>query len=378
MGDVPIIDESEAEGSADLVAALTTRFALADDGLLRDATMGDEPHWLVPARAIKAWFARLEEQAGQSLGRRLAHAGAESEEYRLSLRGGVPGGLFFKRRKQLDWVNREWGLRGLGQLRVLSAADSEASLIVDGRTLTPLSAGMANAVWERLTGSRHRFRWEDQGADAALASLELDQRSIPAAEGASVPWIDAAGASRTSDVDHPLCHARRDEAGRWRVDGEVRLLLARDVLLRMDELVLPQLVETAAIQPWYDVGETDDLRQRLWCAHAEAARRQFVGSGELVLVAEAEHWMDVVRAQFTRHGLGGLAAVRSIDAHGGVELGLTSLFHPALCIGRLLGCWERAEGRPGRVSWRQVDDGGHTVSIMTRHELASTDTNDDP
>ena len=83
----------------------------------------------------------------------------------------------------------------------------------------------------------------------------------------------------------------------------------------------------------------------LWDAMAEAARRQFLASGELVLIASPEHWIDVANRHLSFLGMGRVSNASVVDDNGGVELTLPSTVHPAIVTGRLLGCWERAEGR---------------------------------
>jgi len=38
-------------------------------------------------------------------------------------------------------------------------------------------------------------------------------------------------------------------------------------------------------------------------------------------------------------------------------------------VGRLIGCWERAEGRPARASW-STDSDGHQIRLESRREIA--------
>jgi len=68
-------------------------------------------------------------------------------------------------------------------------------------------------------------------------------------------------------------------------------------------------------------------------------------------------------------GLGRVSAARNIDDNGGVELTLPSAFHPAIVTGRLLGCWERAEGRGAKAKWSCSQD-GHTIILESRREIA--------
>ena len=74
---------SSQEGSEELVKE---RWIAFDDGTYRDMLQDyDEMAWRVGVSWFELWFQGLEKRTEQSLGRRLAHAAVEHEEYMLSL-----------------------------------------------------------------------------------------------------------------------------------------------------------------------------------------------------------------------------------------------------------------------------------------------------
>lgn len=373
---MPIIDEGDGEGTPALIAAVTARFVHASDGMLRDVDTSDEPHWLVSDAWFRRWFGLLEAVSGQPLGRRLAHAAAESEEWRQRMRGEPPSPWLGRRKKRLAWLNGDWEARGLGEVRLLREGPEETALVVEGRALTPMSAGMANAGWELLEGQRSRFRWEDQGAEAAVATLTLDPRDIPQPIASKLDWQDRDGDGAV-EIGHPLGRVLRDGQGTWLVDGERHLLLARDLLMRMDQLAAPQIEAAPTSLEHLETEVLDGVWRWMWKAHVEAARRCFFDDETLVLVAEPEHWFDVGQATLTRAGLGRVGAVHEAGEHGAVRLELPAMLHPGLVSGLLLGAWERAEGRVGRVTWSLAEEGGHVVELGPRHAIAVDDTSDD-
>jgi hypothetical protein len=62
--------------------------------------------------------------------------------------------------------------------------------------------------------------------------------------------------------------------------------------------------------------------------------------------------------------------MKQIDDHGGVILGFSTAFHPAIACGVLLGCWERAYGRNGRASI-SFEGGRVTLDLLSSREIAA-------
>ena len=58
-----------------------------------------------------------------------------------------------------------------------------------------------------------------------------------------------------------------------------------------------------------------------------------------------------------------------IDDNGGVDILVPAALHPAILVGRLIGCWERAEGRPAKATW-VCDKTGHHIKLESRREIA--------
>ena len=79
--------------------------------------------------------------------------------------------------------------------------------------------------------------------------------------------------------------------------------------------------------------------------------------------------MDVASRHLSMQGLGRVTKATEIDNHGGVELHLSAALHPAVVTGRLLGCWERAEGRGAQAVWKSTED-GHIIILKNRRDIA--------
>ena len=89
------------------------RWKSFDDGTYRDSSRGrDEIAWRVGRGWFESWFQGLEQRAEQSLGRRLAHAAVEHEEYMMGSGGwDTPSG-----RDLASWSRTilRWETSGLG------------------------------------------------------------------------------------------------------------------------------------------------------------------------------------------------------------------------------------------------------------------------
>ena len=366
---MPLVDTPMDESTPWLVKALQERCPASEGGLLRDGAAGNEAVWCGPLPAFESWYAELESTLDQTLGRRLAHAAAESEEQRWSRADPLPRAWFKQQAKRVAVVNSDWDQRGLGQLGLLEEDEGTLTLLVANRAQTAIAAGMANAAWECIREQRYRFQWSDRGAGETLVELTPDPRSIPAPSVVVVDWTDHVG--EMMEDERYFDRARHEADGLWTVEGQRTFLLTRDLLLRFESLVLPHLASTErstdSRTEWCGIEDADKLI--FWDGAAEASRRQFLAGGQLVLIANADHWLGVGRQYLAREGLGRVTEAAEVDGHGGVRLRLAAAFHPALVVGRLLGCWERAEGRPGRATWT-TDARGHEIILQSRREIA--------
>ena len=116
---VPIVDIPNQEYSVQFENQLLERFYWNSQGLILDTKCKNDPQWLISASSLLKWFSNIEDALATPIGRRIAHAAAESEEWRLSTRGAPPKPIFKRQKRQLEWINSEWELRGLGQLNYI-------------------------------------------------------------------------------------------------------------------------------------------------------------------------------------------------------------------------------------------------------------------
>ncbi len=119
------------------------------------------------------------------------------------------------------------------------------------------------------------------------------------------------------------------------------------------------------------LGLTAILKREIWwTAAADSMRESFIQSNHHIFISKPEDWIQVARRHLSQHGLGALLSATSLDANGGIELKFRTAFHPALSGGVLLGCWERAYGRNGRL---ECDFSAQAVALRIRPSRAIAD-----
>jgi hypothetical protein len=281
----------------------------------------------------------------------------------------MPKSWLGQQKKRIVNVNSDWAIRGMGQLQMMETSSVGATLLVTNRGHTALAAGMANAVWECIEGGRFRFQWSDRGAGETVVECTCDSRQIPSPKKSITPWVDCRG--ELTDDERLYDRARHESDGLWTVEGNRVIILSRDLLLRFEALATPYLtatqISTDTRTKWEGISQPEQII--LWDAMAEAARRQFMASGELVLIASTDHWISISRRHLALQGLGIVIGAEEIDQHGGVKLHVSAALHPAILVGRLIGCWERAEGRSAKATWTS-DETGHHINLESRREIA--------
>jgi len=368
---MPIIDSSENDYSHQLADALMNRYDW-NSGMYYDKLFFNEPNWLVSTSAFARWFELLQENLELNLGRRLAHAAADSEELRLKsfLK---PSGFFKQNKKSLKLVNDDWRIRGLGSLKIPSKSFKSSKLDVEvhGRLQSSFSAGMANAAWEWIVKSRHRFRWEDSGKDIALVHLELDEMQVAEPQKIVANWTF----DGIKNVEHiqknPLSKPFELSFGGWDLMGERHVMLSQDFILRLVQNITTYAAEsreTKTLIDWeiYNLSETE---KKVWDAIAKSSCDLFREGEELFMVAEPEHWVGASQSELVDHGLGSVISSRGCDKNGGVELEFSNVFHPAIVTGVLLGCWGRSEGRDALGTWFE-ENGAIMLRICSKWEIA--------
>jgi len=329
---------------------ITKRWVPNSDGTYSDVVRNYDTHELAArfgVRTFETWFHRLEQRLGQSLGRRLAHAALEHEEYMIGFGGfPSPSGRDISR---WSGTEQDWQSRGMGQYSMLEDS-GEARILIENPASASICSGFITGAWENATGKRHRFLWSQNTEEGLIVTLSLDEKSIPSPKRSAVSWPEPVSViPMPDDIEESWEDLRIDSSGVWSIMGERRMMVHRDLILRFEEFCLPYLQSIEEGRQDMQWPLEDEQQSIWWTAAADSMRETFFESGRHILVSKPEDWIGIARRHLSIEGLGGVKSVRSIDAHGGVELQFSGCFHPALAGGVLLACWERAHGRRGSL-----------------------------
>ena len=344
-----------------------SRWTFTSKGTCRDSMRDGEPAWRVGTSRFETWLQGLEKRTENSLGRRLAHAALEHEE-RLADIGKItkPSG-----RDPSSWREyiSDWNSRGLGRFRLLDA-EGDARLLVEAPACGPICAGMVAAAWECATGKRHRFTWSDSSSEGLVVSLIEQHAEVPGPKPVNPLWKPSTiYTTAEQDADY-WADIRSDGGGTWSIMGERRMMLHLDLLSRFEEYCAPHVEDSnfSRSEDYEWIG-LDEKHSAWWDSAADSAREGFVSEGHHVLVRNHSDWLSIAHRHLSSHGLGGLSSSKQIDAHGGVSLSFSEVFHPAIASGILLGCWERAYGRNGRVQL-SLEGGKITLQLLSSRAIA--------
>ncbi|MBT3357619.1 MAG: hypothetical protein HN534_02805 [Euryarchaeota archaeon] len=357
--------KSKPKSSKDI---LLNRWKITSNGTYADRYRQDEIAWRVFANSFEIWFQGIEQRTGQSLGRRLAHASAESEEFLLSI-----GGVLAKPRGRVpsNWIgaSKDWSSRGLGKIQLLED-DDEIRLIVNNHPNGPLCAGSLAANWECGTGQRHRFRWSESVGQGLVVDLTLDDVIIPKGKKSELIWRDLSTSTIiTEEGQDAFADLEFLDSGYWTIMGRRSLFIHRDLLLKFEEYCLPYLDEIHEGRSDYTWNGLDEDRALWWTAMADSIREIFYSAGHHIFVSKTEDWLRIAHRHLSHDGLGKISSVSMSDNNGGVEFTIDNTLHPALLSGTLLGCWERAYGRRGKVILNQQSS-GLKLKILSLNEIA--------
>ena len=346
------------------------RWSHQTNGSLKDrnSTSLDPYAALIPTNSFENWFVGLEQRIGQSLGRRLAHAALEHEEYML--KNSILKPPSGSEPKFWSQYNLDWHTRGLGKFRKLEDED-EIKLIIENPGSTSICTGITASAWEIATKKRHRFVWSQNSKDALIVSLELDDKEIPSPSMIEPFWPISYPESEDLEIAERIWQDLRMESnGYWSILNERHMILHRDLFLRFEEYCLPYITKLESGRENFFWPIDDEKRILWWTALADSIRKSTYDRGVHILVSKPEDWIGIGRRYLAMNGFGGVESVEEIDSHGGVEIFLSSIFHPAVSGGILLACWERGFGRQGKIEF-SFNSGVVSVILSSSVEIAN-------
>ena len=331
---------------------LKQRWLYLSDGLIKDNNSEKVNHYVArfSTNVFETWFLGLEQRLGQSLGRRLAHAALEHQEFFLKNSGvKIPSS-----RDPKNWTENtlDWQTRGLGLYSKLEDED-EVRLLVESPASSAICSGLITSTWEVATTKRHRFVWSQSSQDGLVVSLNLDHKDLPNPSQIIPLWPNTDSDSVNYELAEESWEDLRVESGGvWSIMNERKMIIHRDLILRFEEFCLPYISAIESGRQDIEWPIEDNQRKLWWTAAADSMRKVHFDSGLHILISKPDDWIGIGRRHLSIHGLGAVESAESFDDHGGVKITLKNTFHPAISGGVLLACWERAHGRRGKLKCR--------------------------
>jgi hypothetical protein len=339
---MPLIDVPDVELDHELNAALMDLFS-HNQGNIIDQSGLCWSVWRVDG--LDAWWRFFEEAINAPMGRRLANAACDEEEWLLNSGQIDVNGLFKKKKMQAALKNR-WRLHGWG--KPLSTPFG-----IESAPLTPIGSGLLQAGIERQHAKRYRMRWEDKSANLVLVNFSPSD----------APLVPAGPPPNSLSIQKGEPWETEFEAD-LKIDGQRHCLLPAGLFSRLEDACAGLVGNISS-----DERAAWPKKEDGYLALAIASFRLFIAGEELFMAVDSNSWLDCVDAVFGIKGLSSPHEVECVDAHGGIKLIFDNLPFGPVSIGYLAGAWTRCEGRPVKVEL--IEQETRSIVILTsRHDLA--------
>ena len=205
---MPLIDEENNHLDVELMSDVASVFS-TKNGLIIDDIGNQWYLWRVDG--LDSWWRFFEEIIDAPMGRKLANAACDEEEFLLENIELNFNGFFRKKDKA--------ALEAVETSRMGPTKHFSASFESTG--LTPVFSGILQAQLEKINSTRYRMLWEDKSPQTTL--LTLEPTSIPLTKSNSVLPLQEKGKPLLLEL----------ESG-WRIDGLGHLLLPVGIFKRLE------------------------------------------------------------------------------------------------------------------------------------------------
>ena len=128
---------------------------------------------------------------------------------------------------------------GLGEIEIIEDSAEKTIILVNRFCSGPLDAGIIASTWEMATEKRHKFRWSES-KDVLMVELTEDEVDIPSPQEMKKSWNAIDGIAENSSIVK-WSDIRELESGGWEIDGERKIMIHRDLILRFEEFTIAQI-----------------------------------------------------------------------------------------------------------------------------------------
>ena len=130
-----------------------------------------------------------------------------------------------------------------------------------------------------------------------MVELTEDEVDIPSPQEMKKSWNATDQISENSSIVQ-WGDIRELESGGWEIDGERKIMIHRDLILRFEEFTFTQIVSLRDSREedyiWEDVV---GRRAMWWTAVADSCRQLFSDSEKHVMISEAKDWTNSHRSE---------------------------------------------------------------------------------
>lgn len=342
---------------------IKSRWPHYSNGLILDSKSLGEPVWIVGSLWFEKWFLGLEERLETVMGKRLIHASSEAMEFFL-----VSNIIKKPKNNNIDnWktIKLDFFEKGLGDFSFFDEDSGDIKILIQNYTNLNIAIGYLSAIWEYMTNKRFKSSWVDSESHVLLTLTPiLDTFPSPLYNGNFIEDFHKYSIVNNAEWWEILTIS---PAGNWSINNSNKIIVSNDIFERFIQLSIPYLNTVKFLRSnnySWDIGDKNE--SLWWSAAADSAREQFYSDSFHIMIREPEDWKNIGARHLQRTGLGKIINAKYCDSENGILLSLDSVFHPSITCGILLGCWERAYGRNGKlILTRSIDN--YFVKIISTH-----------
>lgn len=332
---------------------LSSRWVHYSNGLILDSKNSGQPVWMVGSIWFEKWFHSLEDKLELSLGKRLIQASSEELEYYL-----LSNRIFAPKNNNIDdWKHliMDFHQKGLGTFSFYGEDGTDVKILITDYSNINIAIGYLSSAWEYMSGKRYKSSWADSES-SILLTLSPSSDTFPPPV-ASINLSQHRGEKSVSNSSEWWEMLSLGSEGCWYIQNSRKLIISSDMFEKFITSSIPfiQLNRNSRYDnyKWNDI---DASNSTWWSASAESSRELFILQSFHIMIREIKDWKKVGYNHLQKTGLGAIIDVENYDDGDGIIFTLHSLFHPSITCGILLACWERANGRNGKLEFTKNEN----------------------
>ena len=346
---MPIVDDENILHDAILSADFNHHFRKSFSGNIVDE---NDNFWYISQEYELANFvALMESNIGVPLGRILHNSAADSFEFILQPFSSNKFG-FFAKKNRLRMLTKMWQVYGWGSFGVNGHA-------INSAVHPSVISGFYLAMLEFHYAARKKIQWRQLSDNLIVCELEDLDKSLSGIQTLSdMPWAIA-----SSPVNHHSDRLLEKQDLGWSIDGKQSYVLPCDLINRLifNAGGYVDNVKKSVDVLWQINGFDSRFVTSVKCV-LQSCKELFLASDVYVFLNENNDWQAIIDRYLKPFGFGSLDFVESITDTDFFTVKLQP--NAILAIGKLVGLWERANGKQA-VSKVQLTDASFSIEIKS-------------